>query len=60
MSDPLLDGTQKLFLDTNILVYALDNADREKQYRCRTILRNAACAGRGVISTTPGTARPSG
>jgi predicted nucleic acid-binding protein len=51
MSDPLLDGTIKLFIDTNVIIYALDNADPAKRDRCRAILRAAAVSGTGVIST---------
>jgi len=51
MSDPLLEGNAKLFIDTNVVVYAMDNADPAKRDRCRAILRSAATGGRGVIST---------
>jgi len=51
MSDELLGGSGKLFFDTNVIVYALDKADRPKQDRCRALLRAAAVSGRGVIST---------
>jgi predicted nucleic acid-binding protein len=51
MSDPLLEGGGKLFVDTNVLVYALDNANPTKRDRCREILRAAAMDGRGVVST---------
>ncbi len=39
----------KVFLDTNILVYSMDNFDREKQQRSRDRLREIS--GRAVIST---------
>jgi predicted nucleic acid-binding protein len=51
MSDELLKGSGKLFFDTNVIVYALDKADRRKRDRCRALLRAAAVSGRGVIST---------
>ncbi len=51
MSDPLLEGSAKIFIDTNVVVYALDNADPAKRDRCRAILRSAAVSGRGVVST---------
>ncbi len=41
----------KVFLDTNVLVYALDQHDREKQRVCRNILRQLQDANRAVIST---------
>jgi len=41
----------KVFLDTNILVYALDNHDPVKRDLCRGILRKAAEDTAGVIST---------
>ena len=41
----------KVFLDTNVLVYALDQDDLEKQRTCRTILRQLHDANRAVIST---------
>jgi predicted nucleic acid-binding protein len=51
MSDALLEESGKLFIDTNVIVYALDNADTVKRDRCRAILRAAALSGRGVVST---------
>jgi predicted nucleic acid-binding protein len=41
----------KVFLDTNILVYALDRDDLEKQNACRTILKQLQDTNRAVIST---------
>jgi predicted nucleic acid-binding protein len=41
----------KAFLDTNVLVYALDQEDQEKQRACRAILRQLQNANRAVIST---------
>ena len=41
----------KVFVDTNILVYAIDRYDRKKQKQCRTLLRRLATDLRGVIST---------
>jgi predicted nucleic acid-binding protein len=43
--------TAKIFIDTNILVYALDQYDPEKQHKSRTILRQVAQGPGGVIST---------
>lgn len=41
----------KVFLDTNILVYALDQDDPKKQNACRTILKQLQNENRVVIST---------
>lgn len=41
----------KVFLDTNILVYALDQDDLEKQNACRTVLKQLQDTNRAVIST---------
>ena len=41
----------KVFLDTNILVYALDQHDPEKQKACRAILRELQDTDRAAIST---------
>lgn len=41
----------KVFIDTNILVYALDRFNEAKQKRCRDLLRGLNTVGRGVIST---------
>jgi len=41
----------KVFIDTNILVYALDSFDQAKQKRCRDLLRSLSADLRGVIST---------
>ncbi len=41
----------KVFLDTNILVYALDQVDPQKQKACRTILARLQYENRAVIST---------
>ena len=41
----------KVFLDTNILVYALDRDEQEKQSACRAILRQLQDDNRAVIST---------
>ena len=51
MSEAAIPTTSKLFFDTNVLVYSLDAADRKKRERCREILREAANAHRGVLST---------
>lgn len=41
----------RYFLDTNVLVYALDGQDAEKQKKARELLREGARAGNAVIST---------
>ncbi len=41
----------KVFIDTNILVYAMDAFDTAKQKRCRDLLRSLNSDMRGVIST---------
>jgi len=41
----------KVFIDTNILVYALDSFDQAKQKRCRDLLRSLSADLRGAIST---------
>ena len=42
----------KIFLDTNILIYAMDQADRDKKVKARNLLRSIVDEGRiGVIST---------
>lgn len=41
----------KVFIDTNILVYALDAFDPVKQHRCRELLRGLNAEIRGVVST---------
>ncbi len=41
----------KVFLDTNILVYASDRDERQKRRRARALLRETAADGNGVIST---------
>ena len=51
MSDPFVPAGGKLFLDTNVIVYALDGADKRKQARCRDIMSAAAQEHRGVVST---------
>jgi predicted nucleic acid-binding protein len=51
MSDPPVPVSGKLFLDTNVIVYALDGADKLKQARCRDIMSSAAREHRGVVST---------
>lgn len=39
------------FLDTNILIYALDKADPAKQRVALKLVRDAIVTGRGIIST---------
>jgi predicted nucleic acid-binding protein len=41
----------KVFFDTNILVYALDRNDPQKQHLARDLLAQAALEGNGVVST---------
>jgi len=41
----------KTFLDTNVLVYAVDRHYRRKRERCRELIRELAAAGTGVLST---------
>jgi len=43
--------TSKIFIDTNVLVYALDKAEPEKQEKARELLRNTESDRLGVIST---------
>ena len=40
----------RFFLDTNIIVYALDDREPEKRNRSRELLRDALSSRRGVIS----------
>jgi predicted nucleic acid-binding protein len=39
------------FLDTNVLIYALDKADPAKQRVAAQLVRDAMLTGRGIIST---------
>jgi predicted nucleic acid-binding protein len=41
----------KVFLDTNILIYSLDQSDPDKQSRCRKLIRSLTSDNTGVIST---------
>jgi len=41
----------KIFIDTNILIYALDQANHEKQARARNLLKSLQDSKTGVIST---------
>ncbi len=41
----------RIFLDTNILVYSLDNHDIEKQHRARSIVKSVIECEFPVIST---------
>ncbi len=41
----------KIFIDTNILVYCLDNNYPEKQKKCRSLLKSIRDESYGVIST---------
>lgn len=41
----------KVFVDTNILVYCLDNHDQDKQTQARGLLQDLAGKRQGVLST---------
>ena len=41
----------KVFLDTNILLYSLDESNPDKKDRCRELLKGLAREKNGVIST---------
>jgi len=41
----------KVFLDTNVFIYALDDSDARKQARARACLKGVMERGDGVIST---------
>jgi predicted nucleic acid-binding protein len=41
----------KVFLDTNILVYSLDQTDAAKKAKCRGLIRSLTAESKGVIST---------
>ena len=41
----------KVFIDTNILVYSIDNNDQEKMHRSRSLLKKLKEDPQGVIST---------
>ena len=41
----------KTFIDTNILVYCLDNAEKKKKGKCRRLVQNLVEEKCGVIST---------
>lgn len=43
--------TSKKFLDTNILVYAVDRHDKTKQLKSRNLLKSLAEENLGVLST---------
>jgi predicted nucleic acid-binding protein len=43
--------TSKIFIDTNILVYAMDKHNIGKQQNCRRLLKSLAINNLGVIST---------
>lgn len=43
--------TSKIFIDTNILIYAMDGGNPEKQERSRVRLKSLKDDSRGVIST---------
>ena len=41
----------KIFVDTNILVYCMDNYNKKKRNKCRSLLRTLSKNNNGVIST---------
>jgi len=41
----------KVFIDTNILVYCMDEFDKKKQAACRALLKSLSNDMQGVIST---------
>jgi len=41
----------KVFLDTNVIVYSLDQSDSNKKEKCRELLKAVARERNGVIST---------
>jgi len=41
----------KVFIDTNILVYSMDQFDPAKQQKCRSILKTVSTDLSGVVST---------
>lgn len=41
----------KVFLDTNILVYCLDQSDAGKRKKCRELIKSLTLENSGVIST---------
>ena len=43
--------TERIFVDTNVLVYAYDRSEREKQGTAFTILDELVSMGAGVLST---------
>jgi predicted nucleic acid-binding protein len=43
--------TGSFFIDTNVIVYTFDTADRKKQAVARAIVSAGLSSGRGVIST---------
>jgi predicted nucleic acid-binding protein len=45
-----LDGTERVLVDTNVLVYAYDPRDRRKQDVARSVLRELIMSDRAVVS----------
>jgi len=41
----------KVFIDTNLLVYSMDNSEPQKKKKCREALRRVKDKYRGVLST---------
>lgn len=41
----------KIFIDTNVLVYCMDEFDRERRERCRLLLKSLKDDLQGVVST---------
>ncbi len=45
------NGSGLFFLDTNILIYAVDSSEREKSAQADSLVELALLSGRGLIST---------
>jgi predicted nucleic acid-binding protein len=43
--------SDRIFLDTNVLVYAFDDSDLKKQKRAWEILEHSSLAGQAILST---------
>lgn len=41
----------KIFIDTNLIIYSIDGANRKKQQHCRKLLLDIATQHHGVLST---------
>ena len=42
---------ERVFLDTNVLVYTVDQTEHQRRHRCRDLLGRLRSSGRAVIST---------